>query len=130
MRQLFCLGREADSGSRAEALFDGACFDARCHIKCYFSSNFFCQKSWKKCWILLNSNFLSKFFCPKSWKKVGHDATRQNRVAVRVFEGKKSSIVRLIQGSIRSSAGAVDAFTVSIMELFFSDLSSYEYTGC
>ena len=58
-------------------------------LNAIFLPTFFCQKSWKKCWILLNSNFLSKFFCPKSWKKVGHDATRQNRVADRVFEGEK-----------------------------------------
>ena len=49
VRQLFfILGGRRIPGHGAEALFDGACFNARCHIKCYFSSNFFCIKSWKK----------------------------------------------------------------------------------
>ena len=47
------MGGRRIPGHGAEALFDGACFDARCHIKCYFSSN-----------------FLSKFFAPKVGRKL------------------------------------------------------------
>ncbi len=62
MRQLFCLGRRI-SGHGAEALFDGAFFNARLHVRLFKVKN--------------------------SSKK---SVLAENRLPVRVFEGKKSSI--------------------------------------
>ena len=64
MRQLFCLGRRI-SGHGAEALFDGACFDARCHIKCYFSSNIFASKTGANVGISRIPTFLPTFSLKK-----------------------------------------------------------------
>ena len=42
--------------------------------------------------ILLNSNFLYNFFAKNVGRKVVYDVARQNRLAVRVFDGEKSSL--------------------------------------
>ncbi len=53
---------------------------------------FFAKKVGRNVGFCVSSNFLSNFSSKNVGRKVVYDVARQNRLAVRVFEGEKSSL--------------------------------------